>query len=110
MDPRGLPFKQRIVNFILALRPNQRDPLISKINDVCRKHIVDNTSPGRAGNLEAYIEVNELDMGIAANKGRAVSMDHVNAKRRLGSATRPGSKGGAESALPSIGIKANVPT
>ena len=84
--------------------------MIVKINDVCRKDIVNNTSPGRAGNLEVYIEVNELDMGIAASKGRAASMDHVNAKRRLGSATRPGGKGGAESALPSIGSKANGPT
>jgi hypothetical protein len=84
--------------------------LIGKINDVCRKHIVDNTSPGRAGNLEAYIEMNELDMSIAANKGRAASMDHVNAKRRLGSATRPpGINAGAESALPSIGNVANGP-
>jgi hypothetical protein len=34
-------------------------------------------------NFEAFIQVNELDMGIAATKGRAASMDHVNAKRRL---------------------------
>jgi len=108
MDPRGTPFKQRIVNYIMALRPSQRDPLIMKINEVCRKHIVENTSPSRAGTLEAYIEVNELDMGMAANKGRAASMDHVGAKRRLQSASRPGSKGGRgapaqENALPSIG-------
>ena len=46
-------------------------------------------------------------MGITASKGRAASMDHVNAKRRLQSASRPSSKGGLpESALPSIGSKA----
>jgi hypothetical protein len=35
IDPRGAPFKQRIVNFILALRPSLRDPLVAKINEVC---------------------------------------------------------------------------
>lgn len=82
MDPRGLPFKQRIVNYILGLRSQQRDPLVVKINAVCLKQIVANTSPGRAGSLEAYIDVDELDLGVAA-KSRAASMDHVGAKRRL---------------------------
>ena len=45
---------------------------------------------------------------MAASKGRAASMDHVGAKRRLQSGRRPGSKGGApESALPSIGMAAS---
>ena len=58
--------------------------------------------------MEAYIEVNELDLGMAASKGRAASMDHVGAKRRLQSGRRPGSKGGApDSALPSIGMAAS---
>jgi predicted ribonuclease YlaK len=35
IDPRGQPFKQRIINFILALRPSLRDPLVTKINEVC---------------------------------------------------------------------------
>lgn len=35
IDPRGDPFKQRIVNFILGLRPSLRDPLVAKINEVC---------------------------------------------------------------------------
>lgn len=35
IDPRGGPFKQRIINFILALRPSLRDPLVAKINEVC---------------------------------------------------------------------------
>lgn len=52
MDPRGSAFKQRIVNFILGLRANQRDPLIVKINEVCRKVFVENSSPGRAAFME----------------------------------------------------------
>lgn len=87
MDPRGSPFKQRIVNFILGLRANQRDPLIGKINEVCLKTIVANTSPGRAGSLGAYIDVDKLDLNISS-KTRAASMDHMGAKRRLMSATR----------------------
>ena len=87
MDPRGAPFKQRIVNYILGLRQSQRDPLVKKINEVCLKHIVANTSPGRANSLEAYIDVSELELSVAT-KSRAASMDHVGAKRRLQSATR----------------------
>ena len=60
--------------------------------------------------MEAYINIEELDLNIAT-KTRAASMDHVGAKRRLMSATRRpqskgrGAPGGAESgsALPSIG-------
>lgn len=94
MDPRGAPFKQRVVNFILALRPSQRDPLVLKINEVCLKDTVKNTSPSRAGNLEQYINVDELELTMAVGaKGRAASMDHAGAKRRLQSG-RPGSKAG----------------
>lgn len=82
MDPRGTAFKQRIVNFILGMRVNQRDPLIVKINEVCRKTIVENSSPGRAAFMEQYIDVNELDLNIGSNK-RAASMDHMGAKRRI---------------------------
>ena len=35
IDPRGAPFKQRIINYILGLRPSLRDPLVTKINEVC---------------------------------------------------------------------------
>lgn len=35
IDPRGSPFKQRIVNFVLGLRSSIRDPLVKKINEVC---------------------------------------------------------------------------
>ena len=110
MDPRGAPFKTRVLNYILGLRPSQRDPLVLKINEACLKAFVDKTSPGRASTIEPYINVEELDLNIAT-KTRAASMDHVGAKRRLMSATRrPGSRGGAPggaegsgSALPSIG-------
>ena len=64
------------------MRSTQRDPLVVKINEICLKHIVANTSPGRAGNLEPYINVIELDLNLS-NKTRAASMDHMTAKRRL---------------------------
>ena len=35
IDPRGEPFKQRIINYIRGLRPSLRDLLVKKINDVC---------------------------------------------------------------------------
>lgn len=35
LDQRGLPFKQRIINMILQLRASLRDPLVTKINEVC---------------------------------------------------------------------------
>jgi len=56
--------------------------LVVKINEICLKNIVANTSPGRAGTLEPYINVNELDLNISS-KTRAASMDHMTAKRRL---------------------------
>lgn len=68
--------------------------MIVKINEVCLKTIVANTSPGRAGSLEAYIDVNELDLHVAP-KTRAASMDHIGAKKRLMSA----SKGGRATAI-----------
>jgi hypothetical protein len=86
-----------------------------KINEICLKDIVKNTSPGRASTMEAYINVDELEMGVAVGKGRAASMDHAGAKRRLQSSTgRPGSKAGrkpsdggvntgSSAMLPSIG-------
>ena len=58
--------------------------MIVKINEVCLKDIVKNTSPSRAGNRESYIKVEELQLGMGVGgKGRAASMDHAGAKRRL---------------------------
>lgn len=48
IDPRGQPFKQRIINFILGLRPSLRDPLVNKINEVCAQE--------QSGNTEAQEE------------------------------------------------------
>ena len=48
IDPRGQPFKQRIINFILGLRPSLRDPLVNKINEVCAQE--------QSGNIEAQEE------------------------------------------------------
>eukprot|EP00347_Sterkiella_histriomuscorum_P001332 403372439 len=71
IDPRGQPFKQRIINFILGLRASLRDPLVKKINEVC-------TSEDNQG---SYIDVNELELNMAT-KTRSVSMDHHNKRRQ----------------------------
>lgn len=99
MDPRGQPFKQRIVNFILGLRSSQRDSLVKKINEICAK-AMETTKGGSSDDKDpdatasassfAFINVSELELTVAT-KGRAASMDHVAAKRRLQSASR-GSK------------------
>lgn len=74
-----------------------------------------NTSPGRAGTLEPYINVNELDLNIAS-KTRAASMDHMTAKRRLQSASRGSKRGGKDASaqssamLPTIGAGKPPPT
>ena len=47
IDPRGQPFKQRIINFILGLRPSLRDPLVTKINEVCAQESVGPETVGR---------------------------------------------------------------
>ena len=60
--------------------------MIEKINEVCKKHIVANTSPGRANDLQPFINSEELDLPISKN--RAASMDHIAAKKRLNSASR----------------------
>lgn len=105
MDPRGKPFKQRIVNYILGLRASQRDPLVQKINEACRKHMAANTPPGYVDSVGPFINVNELELTVAT-KGRAASMDHVGAKRRLQSASRGSKRGEANNSnalLPQIG-------
>lgn len=110
MDPRGQPFKQRIVNYILGLRSSQRDFLVTKINDSCSKAMA-STKPGSSDQTEAstftFINVSELELTVAT-KGRAASMDHVTAKRRLQSASRGSKRADGENThsnalLPSIG-------
>jgi len=79
-DPRGLPFRKRIINFILALRPQQRDPLVLKINETCLKEQMEEASPqSETTSIEPYININELDL-ISTTKNRASSMD---ARKRL---------------------------
>lgn len=122
MDPRGTPFKQRILNYILGLRSQQREPLVGKINEACLKEIVANSSPGRAGNLEAYINVNEMDLNMASSKVRPASMDHMNAKRRMRAGSSKSKRGddgkvvmggiansNSTAMLPSIGNAAKPP-
>ena len=122
MDPRGIPFKQRILNYILGLRSQQREPLVVKINEACLKEIVANSSPGRAGQLEAYINVNEMDLNMASSKVRPASMDHMNAKRRMRAGSSKSKRGddgkvvmggiansNSTAMLPSIGNAAKPP-
>jgi hypothetical protein len=65
IDQRGAPFKQRIVNYILGLRSSIRDPLIKKINEVCKE----------AGEVSKdYINEAEFEL-LLATKNRAASLD-----------------------------------
>lgn len=68
IDPRGTPFKQRIINFILGLRASLRDPLVKKINEVCQAEEVD----GKKNMI--FIDVNELELNLATTKTRSQSM------------------------------------
>ena len=56
--------------------------MITKINEICLKNIVANTSPSRANTMESYIDVGELDLQVATSK-RAASMDMAGARKRL---------------------------
>ena len=69
IDQRGAPFKQRIVNFILGLRPSLRDPIVKKINEVCLKSAHDS-----GAEHEPFINESEMELSIAT-KYRAVSLD-----------------------------------
>ena len=66
VDPRGQPFKPRIVNMIIHLRASLRDPLVAKINEACSLIV-----------QGQYIDVNELELSLATKSSgkRAVSMD-----------------------------------
>lgn len=69
IDPRGAPFKQRVVNYILGLRPSLRDPLVKKINEVCLQE-----SKGSDENAQAENFINEAEMELSvATKHRALS-------------------------------------
>ena len=93
IDPRGAPFKQRVVNYILGLRPSLRDPLVKKINEVCLQE-----SKGSDENAQAENFINEAEMELSvATKHRAMSQDVR--IRRPGSAVRNSTQGN----LPSIG-------
>jgi hypothetical protein len=70
VDPRGEPFKQRIINFILGLRSSIRDPLVKKINEVVKEN----------GVQQAFIDEGELELQ-QATKARAASYDVRNVKR-----------------------------
>jgi hypothetical protein len=64
-DPRGAPFKQRIVNFILGLRNSIRDPLVKKINEICMQE---------GEKAEKFINESEMELSIAT-KHRVASLD-----------------------------------
>ena len=93
IDPRGLPFKQRIINFILGLRHSLRDPLVKKINEVCmqesKQKVVgeddeapnDGTEEGQLVNNEPFINIEQLELGVATKNVRAASLDNRNKGR-----------------------------
>jgi hypothetical protein len=54
-DPNGSSFKQKIVNYILGLKPSMRNPLIKKINSVCKS---------------TYINAEELGVDIAMRSNK----------------------------------------
>lgn len=78
IDPKGQPFKQRIINFILALRPSLRDPLVAKINEVCALEsetgLATTEAPKKRHKEEAFINLNQQEFSIATNT-RAASLD-----------------------------------
>lgn len=54
-DRNGSSFKQKIVNYILGLKPSMRNPLIKKINSVCKS---------------TYINAEELGVDIAMRSNK----------------------------------------
>ena len=94
IDPKGAPFKQRIINFVLGLRQSQTKPLVAKINEVCQqedeamsnsqKEAKNGPTPAekrkRARNGEGsqtlYIDLNLLGIDLGMGGGnRAASLD-----------------------------------
>ena len=107
LDPRGGPFKQRIINFILGLRPSLRDPLVTKINEVCAQMTAENAD-GSPKSGEPYINVNELELNVAT-KFRATSMDcraagRANARQSQDKENKTGEGESDWSKLPNIGM------
>ena len=91
IDPRGKPFKQRVINFILGLRSSLRDPLVTKINEVCAQEQIggaEGVDDGKKAG-EPFINVNEMELKIAT-KGRAASMDVRRGRENARQAARGG--------------------
>jgi len=69
IDPRGAPFKQRIINFILALRPSLRDPLVAKINEVCaleqQSSLSNQEAPKKKLKSDVFINLSQYELGIS---------------------------------------------
>ena len=68
IDPRGSPFKKRIISMIMGLGSSIRDPLVKKINEVCRQ-----ANP-KWKEDEQFIDEAELELA-QATKARAASYD-----------------------------------
>lgn len=83
---------------ILGLRSSIRDPLVKKINEVCRE------ADPRKSKDEQYIDEGELELA-QATKARAASYDVRGRAAKSSQGTkRPGSASkGQGTALPSIG-------
>ena len=109
IDPRGAPFKQRIINFILGLRPSLRDPLVTKINEVCLQQANEGSgdSPVKLfpTKNQPYINTSELELSVATNH-RSASLGGVRAGGARAQAVRQSQNKenqGSSGALPSIG-------
>jgi hypothetical protein len=106
IDPRGAPFKQRIINFILGLRPSLRDPLVTKINEVCLQQSQEGSgdSPVKLfpAKNQPYINTSELELSVATNH-RSASLGVRAGGNARAQAMRQSQNKENQGALPSIG-------
>ena len=75
----------------MGLRANQRETLVTKINESCTKAMKQSRGLGDDALVTPYLNASEMEL-IVATKGRSSSVDHVGAKRRLQSASRASKK------------------
>jgi ankyrin repeat protein len=65
-DPNGGSFKQKIINYILGLKPSLRGPLITKINSVCKTAYIDAEAVG----VDIAMRSNQKNMSRSKSKDR----------------------------------------
>ena len=66
-DPHGSAFKQKIVNYILGLKPSLRNPLIKKVNAVCKTTYIDAEELG----VDIAVRSNKRNFSRSKSKDRA---------------------------------------